>query len=137
MAYSKLKDEMEDICFGVLEEKTRDSISTRVAYLKEHLGLKYKKNSAQLYNIIAENGIEANNIGRIKRPYSIWRKMRKRHISFQHLADIFAYRIIVDTTEECYKVLVFCIQTIGLSMEDLKIILAHQSKMVINLYIQQ
>jgi len=42
---------------------------------------------------------------REKRPYSIWRKMSVKNASFDELADIYAFRVLVDTVPECYKVL--------------------------------
>jgi GTP pyrophosphokinase len=41
--------------------------------------------------------------GREKKPYSIWRKMQKKDIGFEQLSDIMAFRIIVDTVEQCYQ----------------------------------
>ena len=57
----------------------------------------------QLY--LADNGLEAEVIGRQKHPYSIWKKMAERHISFEQLSDVMAFRIIVDDVAECYRAL--------------------------------
>jgi guanosine-3',5'-bis(diphosphate) 3'-pyrophosphohydrolase len=40
-----------------------------------------------------------------KAPYSLWRKLERKSISFRDVADLFAFRIIVQSTEECYRVL--------------------------------
>jgi GTP diphosphokinase / guanosine-3',5'-bis(diphosphate) 3'-diphosphatase len=43
--------------------------------------------------------------GREKHPYSIWRKMQERHVSFENVTDIIAFRIITPTDDDCYKAL--------------------------------
>lgn len=50
-------------------------------------------------------GLKASISGRIKRPYSIWRKMHHNNVTIEQLLDIVAFRIIVDTTEACYRAL--------------------------------
>jgi RelA/SpoT family (p)ppGpp synthetase len=41
----------------------------------------------------------------MKRPYSIWRKLETKSISFKDLGDVFAYRLILPTIEDCYRAL--------------------------------
>ena len=53
----------------------------------------------------ADNGLEAEVTGREKHPFSIWRKMAERHISFEQLSDVMAFRVIVDDVEDCYRAL--------------------------------
>jgi GTP pyrophosphokinase len=43
--------------------------------------------------------------GRQKTAFSIWRKMERKSISFEQLSDIFGFRIIVGTLEDCYRAL--------------------------------
>jgi RelA/SpoT family (p)ppGpp synthetase len=50
-------------------------------------------------------GIKCRIKGRKKAPYSLWRKLERKSISFRDVADLFAFRIIVQSTEECYRVL--------------------------------
>ena len=54
---------------------------------------------------LASKGIKARVRGRKKRPYSIWRKMERKSVSFEQLSDIFGFRIIVDTVDACYRAL--------------------------------
>ncbi|MET0363505.1 MAG: TGS domain-containing protein, partial [Sphingobium sp.] len=42
---------------------------------------------------------------REKHPFSIWKKMQERHISFEQLTDVMAFRVITDTVEDCYRAL--------------------------------
>mgnify|MGYP006082561717 CR=1 FL=1 len=44
-------------------------------------------------------------IGREKHLYSIYKKMRDKHLPFKEIMDVFAFRIVVETVDECYRVL--------------------------------
>jgi GTP pyrophosphokinase len=39
--------------------------------------------------------------GRQKRPYSIWRKMERKSVAFEQLSDIFGFRVMVGSIDEC------------------------------------
>ena len=58
-----------------------------------------------LKQLLGRHGIAAEVSGREKHPYSIWRKMAERHISFEQLSDIMAFRAIVPAEEDCYRAL--------------------------------
>ena len=51
------------------------------------------------------SGIPCRVKGRRKQPYSLWRKLERKSISFRDVADLFAFRVIVETVEDCYRVL--------------------------------
>jgi GTP pyrophosphokinase len=100
------KDELEDLAFQALNPDARESILTRLKFLEDQDG-----NSAitpiitALAELLQKEGIKATISGRVKRPYSIWRKMHHKSISIEQLLDIVAFRIIVGTIEDCYRVL--------------------------------
>src|SRR6185503_5835997 len=52
---------------------------------------------------LAENGIKAEVYGREKRPYSIWRKMERKHLSLGKVPDIWGFRVLVGTVDQCYR----------------------------------
>ncbi len=54
---------------------------------------------------LEQESIENESYGREKNPYSIYRKMRDKHLSLSELADVLAFRIIVDSIDTCYRVL--------------------------------
>ncbi|MCF1428684.1 MAG: bifunctional GTP diphosphokinase/guanosine-3',5'-bis pyrophosphate 3'-pyrophosphohydrolase [Shewanella sp.] len=62
-----------------------------------------------IYNAIVtrleDNGIVANVKGREKNLFSIYNKMRHKELSFAEIADLYAFRIIVDSVDTCYRVL--------------------------------
>jgi GTP pyrophosphokinase len=59
----------------------------------------------QIKRKLAEHGMEAWVYGRGKRPFSIWRKLQTKKLSFEQLSDIFGFRVIVGSTADCYRAL--------------------------------
>lgn len=102
----KVKDELDDLSFAHLNPEARDSILSRLASLREHGSETIKNIIEEVKSTLAENGLpHADAYGREKTPYSIWNKMQKKNIAFEQMSDIIAFRVIVDTVEECYHAL--------------------------------
>ncbi len=102
----KIKEELEDIAFGVMNTEARDSIITRLNYLRAEGGEAVVKRIIETLTAkIGEAGITADISGREKTRYSIWKKMQRKNISFEQLSDIMAFRIIVKDIAECYHAL--------------------------------
>lgn len=97
--------EMQLLAFQQLEPEAYDSITRRLAQLKEGGEDKVGRITGDLQKLLDEGGLKAAVSGREKHPYSIWRKMRERHISFEQLTDVMAFRIITESTEDCYRAL--------------------------------
>ncbi|RZL70800.1 MAG: bifunctional (p)ppGpp synthetase/guanosine-3',5'-bis(diphosphate) 3'-pyrophosphohydrolase, partial [Sphingomonas sp.] len=97
--------EMQTLAFAQLEPEAYESITIRLAHLKEGGGDRIAKIGSGLKLLLSRHGLEAEISGREKHPYSIWKKMAERHISFEQLSDIMAFRAIVPTEEACYEAL--------------------------------
>jgi RelA/SpoT family (p)ppGpp synthetase len=97
--------EMQTLAFAQLEPEAYESIVRRLAQLKEGGGDRIAKIGSGLKLLLSRHGIEADISGREKHPYSIWKKMAERHISFEQLSDIMAFRAIVASEEACYEAL--------------------------------
>jgi len=54
---------------------------------------------------LQQEGLDGEVGGRQKHLYSIYQKMQQKNVSFNDLVDVFAFRIIVDSTDTCYRVL--------------------------------
>ncbi|MBI1239297.1 MAG: RelA/SpoT family protein [Alphaproteobacteria bacterium] len=105
MGMQDLREELEDLSFSEIFPDARDSIVKRLAFLETQSGGRVVKIADEIKRTLAKNGIEAWVTGRLKRPYSIWRKMEEKSIAFEQLSDIFAFRIIVAKEDECYRAL--------------------------------
>ncbi len=101
----RFRDELEDIAFQELSPQAYETIAKRLDDL--HRGIVGSVVSlAQTLRVkLEEAGIEAEVFSREKRAYSIWRKMATKNVSFDELADIYAFRVIVDSVEDCYRAL--------------------------------
>ena len=105
MGMQNMRDELEDIAFKVLNPDAHKTIVNRLKKLHEESGDVLREIEDALQTKLAENNVRAFVQGREKRPYSIWRKMEKKHLSLGQLSDIFGFRVILDTVEECYRAL--------------------------------
>jgi RelA/SpoT family (p)ppGpp synthetase len=98
--------EMQTLAFRELEPDAYASISKRLEQLHKGGGETMIDRIARgLKAHLEANGIEAEVQGREKHPYSIWRKMAERHVSFEQLSDVMAFRAIVGSHEACYRTL--------------------------------
>lgn len=101
----EVKDELQNLAFAQLHSDAYQSIVSRLNFLREQGGGLLIPIIAELKQILEENDIKSYVAGREKMPYSIWRKMQQKNITFEQLADIMAFRIIVDTIPDCYRTL--------------------------------
>ena len=101
-----LKDELQDLAFAELYPEARESIVRRMEYLREHGAADLEKTVNTIREKLANAGLHHAEIyGREKRPFSIWKKMETKNISFEQLSDIIAFRIVVNNIQECYQAL--------------------------------
>src|SRR6185503_16596404 len=96
MGMQQMKDELENLSFAELYPDAKESIAHRLKYLREQGGDIVPRIIAELKRTLDAAGIEAWISGREKTPYSIWRKMQRKNISFEQLSDIMAFRIVVN-----------------------------------------
>jgi guanosine-3',5'-bis(diphosphate) 3'-pyrophosphohydrolase len=101
----EMQDELEDLAFGELYPEARESIRTRLAFLKDKGGHVVPRILKELDETLKEGGVKAAVSGREKSPYSIWRKMQRKNVGFEQLSDIMAFRIVVENIELCYHAL--------------------------------
>jgi len=100
-----IRDELEDRSFEILNPDARASVITRLRNLDYNQGDLIERIATQVKRSLEDGGVRARVYGREKRPYSIWRKMERKAISFEQLSDVYGFRVIVETPEECYKAL--------------------------------
>ncbi|MDC3104366.1 RelA/SpoT family protein [Candidatus Pelagibacter bacterium] len=105
MGMNRIRDELEDLSFSVLNKPARDLILDRLKFIKSNNEDTFKIISADLISLLESNGIKAKIFGREKTPFSIWRKIQNKKISLEQLTDIIGFRILVNNIEECYKTL--------------------------------
>ncbi len=103
--------EMQLLAFREIEPEAYASITKRLEQLKEGGHDKVDRIGAELQLLLAGKGMSVSVSGREKHPFSIWKKMQERHISFEQLTDVMAFRVITDSHEACYHALGIIHQT--------------------------
>jgi len=105
MGMHRIRDELEDLSFKVLNIKGRELIKKRLDEIKEDKVNSFNSISLKISELLNEYKIDAEIIGREKTPFSIWRKLQKKRISLEQITDIIGFRVILKSTEDCYKAL--------------------------------
>ncbi|MBD3775377.1 MAG: bifunctional (p)ppGpp synthetase/guanosine-3',5'-bis(diphosphate) 3'-pyrophosphohydrolase [Rhodobacteraceae bacterium] len=97
--------EMQMLAFEQLEPEAYRTVTARLEQIRsqdhgevDHVALAIKQ-------ALAEAGLKVEVSGREKHPYSIWRKMAERHLPFEQVTDIMAFRVITESEADCYAAL--------------------------------
>ncbi len=102
MGMNRIRDELEDLSFSILNSEARNLIMNRLSFIKNKREDIVKNVSDELNQLLKSNKIEAEITGREKTPFSIWRKMQSKRISLEQLTDIVGFRVIVKNINDCY-----------------------------------
>ena len=100
-----IREDLEDLSFRVLNPEGRASIIRRFVKLRDETGNVKDRITNDIQLELAAEGIAADIYGREKRPYSIWRKMQEKELSFSRLSDIYGFRVITENEADCYRIL--------------------------------
>ena len=97
--------ELEELAFQHLNPIARAAIVLRLEQLRGSQGESVAIVSGEIAAKLEAEALPARVYGREKHPYSIWRKLQRKSIGFYQLSDIYAFRVILDTEEDCYRAL--------------------------------
>ncbi|RZK48390.1 MAG: bifunctional (p)ppGpp synthetase/guanosine-3',5'-bis(diphosphate) 3'-pyrophosphohydrolase [Pedobacter sp.] len=98
-----IKSELEDLSMKYLEPDTYKYIAVQLNEKKAERNAFIKTFIEPINEILHEQGLNASVYGRPKSIHSIWNKMKKKNIPFEEVYDLFAIRIILDSTPEREK----------------------------------
>jgi GTP pyrophosphokinase/guanosine-3',5'-bis(diphosphate) 3'-pyrophosphohydrolase len=101
----RICSELEELAFEHINPRARDAIIRRLEKLRVAQGSSVALVSGEISSRLEQSGIPARVFGREKNPFSIWRKLQRKSIGFSQLSDIYAFRVIVDTEDDCYRAL--------------------------------
>jgi len=105
MGMQWMREELEDLAFRVLNPDARNSIIRRFITLQRETGDVVHRITADIRAELEKAQIEADVYGRAKKPYSIWRKMQEKDLAFSRLSDIYGFRVICTSEQDCYRIL--------------------------------
>ncbi len=97
--------EMQLLAFEQLEPEAYQTITNRLEQLRQSDAGQVDRIALDIKQALAAAGLEVEVWGREKHPYSIWRKMAERHLPFEQVTDIMAFRVLTDSVEDCYAAL--------------------------------
>jgi len=101
----RICSELEELAFIHLHPVARDAIIRRLEGLRSGQGRAIAVASEEILAKLEQAGIAARVVGREKGAFSIWRKLQRKSIGFAQLSDIYAFRVIVDSEDDCYRAL--------------------------------
>ncbi|MBN9058656.1 MAG: bifunctional (p)ppGpp synthetase/guanosine-3',5'-bis(diphosphate) 3'-pyrophosphohydrolase, partial [Rhizobiales bacterium] len=105
MGMHDMREELEELAFAVVNPEAHLAVTSRLAEVRSRSESLIEAIEKDLRDKLEKHGMKAKVFGRTKRPYSIFRKMERKAISFEQLSDIIGFRVILDTTAECYAAL--------------------------------
>ncbi|GAB1581464.1 RelA/SpoT family protein [Phyllobacterium phragmitis] len=105
MGMQDMREELEELAFRYINPEAWKAVTDRLAELLEKNRGVLQKIERDLSDLFKKNGINASVKSRQKKPWSVFRKMETKALSFEQLSDIFGFRVVVDTVEDCYQAL--------------------------------
>jgi guanosine-3',5'-bis(diphosphate) 3'-pyrophosphohydrolase len=105
MGMHRIRDELEDLSFEILNIDARTLIQNRLKEIKKDKEDLFDNLSQEIKNLLLENNVKAIIYGREKTPFSIWRKLQKKRVSLEQITDIIGFRIILENLDDCYHTL--------------------------------
>jgi len=101
----RIREELEELSFQEINPEAKATIQQRLDALHTDVVSSVVELATELRSKLTAAEITADVYSREKRPYSIWRKMAAKSVSFDELADIYAFRVLVPSIEDCYRAL--------------------------------
>lgn len=105
LGMGRIRAELEDLSFRYVAPEEFAKIAASVEPGRRAAEADLKAMKKTLEELVRENGIPAEVFSRIKRPYSVWSKMKRRDIAFDQVFDFLALRVITDSVKNCYALL--------------------------------
>jgi len=105
MGMNRIRDELEDLAFEILNPEARKLIKDRLDQIMDNNLINYNSVLHEFEEALKKKNIEFKIFCREKTPFSIWRKIQKKRISLEQITDIIGFRIILKDIEKCYTTL--------------------------------
>ncbi|AFL49387.1 guanosine-3',5'-bis(diphosphate) 3'-pyrophosphohydrolase [Sinorhizobium fredii] len=106
MGMQDMREELENLAFRHINPEAYETVTRRLEELSQRNEGLIKKIEEELSELLQAEGLRNAQVkGRQKRPYSVFRKMQSKSLSFEQLSDVWGFRIIVDDISSCYRAL--------------------------------
>ena len=100
-----IKGQLEDLSFRYLHPEVYEELGSQIEARRPWFVSYIERVRQQLLNEMGEDYGSVEVSGRVKRIWSIWRKMQEKHLAFEEVHDLVAFRLLVDSVAECYGTL--------------------------------
>ena len=105
MGIQEIRDELEELSFRWLHPAAYETLMSRLNVLRDQNRGLTAEIATELKAKLEARSIHAEVFSREKKPYSIWLKMQNKQIGLEQLSDVYGFRVIVPTKEDCYAAL--------------------------------
>ena len=105
LGMGRIRAELEDLSFRYVAPEEFAKVAAAMEPQRKAAAADLEAMKTTLGELIAANGLPAEIFSRIKRPYSVWSKMKRRDIGFDQVFDLLALRVITDSVKDCYAIL--------------------------------
>jgi GTP pyrophosphokinase len=105
LGMGKVRGELEDLAFRYLDPEAHDEIVRNIEARRHSNEEFLEQIKKTVEGELRREGISARVEGRIKRPYSVYQKLKRQKISIDQVYDLLALRIITDSVRSCYGAL--------------------------------
>ncbi len=105
LGMNDVRVEFEELGFAALYPMRAGRISAAVKRIRGNRKEIVSQIQTSLEACLEREGLPGRTIGREKHLYSIYEKMRSKRKSFSEIMDVYAFRIVVDSVDTCYRVL--------------------------------
>lgn len=105
LGMGRIRAELEGLSFSYVAPDEFAKVAAAVGPERKAAEANLAGMKKALEDLVGQNGIPAEVFSRIKRPYSVWSKMKRRDIAFDQVFDFLALRVITDSVKDCYAIL--------------------------------
>jgi guanosine-3',5'-bis(diphosphate) 3'-pyrophosphohydrolase len=105
LGISKIYNPMEDIAFRILYPNEFKRLNSAIESKRKYFLKKLSAMAKEVNDLLTKNNIPVKLQSRVKRPYSVYRKIHNKSVSLDEIYDLLALRVISDSSENCYQAL--------------------------------
>ncbi len=105
MGMQDMREELEELAFRTINPEAHRTVTERLKDVLDRNRNVIAEIERSLLSLFEKYGIEVQVKGRQKKPWSVFRKMETKALSFEQLSDIFGFRVVLGTIEGCYLAL--------------------------------
>jgi RelA/SpoT family (p)ppGpp synthetase len=105
LGLNSVRQELEDLGFQALYPTRHRVLAAEVRKVRGPRKQMVRKIETAIKRRLRQEGVSGKVVGREKHLYSLYKKMRDKGLSFKEVLDVYAFRINVETADDCYRVL--------------------------------